>query len=211
MAVRRNTTNRRTPYLPCGGNCLLCDLRECWLDNTEEDDFSMLHADDYRAKAIKDALDSRTLKQKRRAEYWRSYHQDHHEERLAYQKKYREAHKEKMAAYKREYRATHKEELAAKDREYYATHKEQKAAYKREYRATHKEELAAKDRERYLANKDKIAARNREYHAAHRETINARKRARYAARKQVEAEMFVLNIQPWNARRCAPMLEVVSW
>ena len=99
MADRRNTTNRRTPYLPCGWNCLLCDLRECWLDNTEEDDFSMLHADDYRAKAIKDALDSRTLKQKRRAEYWRSYHQDHHEERLAYQKKYREAHKEKMAAF----------------------------------------------------------------------------------------------------------------
>lgn len=140
MSVRRNTTDRRTPYLPCGGNCLLCDLRECWLDNAEEDDFSMLDADDYRAVDIKVALDDRTLKQKRRAEYWRLYHQDHREEILAYQKKYRETHKEKLAAYKREYRATHKEELAAKDREYYATHKEQKAAYKREYRARKRSE-----------------------------------------------------------------------
>lgn len=172
--------NRRVPYMPCSGNCIECDLPDCWLDNTEEDDFSMLCADDYRATAIKDALDDQTLKQKRKA------------------------------AYQREYRAEHAEEIAAYLHQYWEDNKESLSAYKKRYRAEHRAAIATRDREYYQANRAAKLEYARSYREANREAINQNRREA-TARKRVAEAAFVANIQPQNARRRAPMLEVVQW
>lgn len=172
--------NRRVPYMPCGGNCIECTLASCWLDKTDEDDFSMLCADDYRASDIEAALDERTLKQKRKAAYWRDYQKAHSQEVAAYQRQYRDDNKERLSAHKKRYRAEHLNAIAARDREYYRANRAARLEYARAYRE------------------------------ANREAVN-RKRREATARKRAEAGAFVANLQPQNARRCAPMLEVVSW
>lgn len=168
---------RNGPEVKCNANCLECTLERCWLDRTWEDDFSMLDSDDYRAEDIEDALDDRTLKEKRKAVYWSAYQQAHKDEIADYQRAYRAAHRADIAAKKKAWRSENRDYISVTDREYYVLHRAEKLAKARAYRE------------------------------ANRETINRSRREARARKKAEALACHMANMRSKNMRRCAPGLE----
>ena len=125
-------TMRRRKEPVCDRDCFHCKFPDCINDGMEAEDYAQ-------SKELDREL-TQTRKQKKKAAYWRTYH---------------EANREKLAAQKRAYYKANREKVAAQQRAYREANREKLAAYQRAYRKANREKLVAYQRAYYRANREK--------------------------------------------------------
>ncbi len=97
-------------YHQCAGNCLECELPGCWLDQTREDDFSMLTEADYRATEITAVMPpERGVKRKTHIKQIKGPLT----ERQEYQRRYYDKNWERIQKYKHEWYMANREQILA--------------------------------------------------------------------------------------------------